>query len=372
MRTGKIAGWIAGIVLVLLLSGCQQQASYRVAQLLLHRYGWDSLQVAVQFVKQRWPSSPEPVQPDSLQVLLLSARYDTLYLGAARMIPVPDARLEDQERLLLEVCGWFAGRVVCDQIGLNASPKRLVVEPEIVYPFQGTTARLYYRLRSRWERQRYDGDGWEPLPLQRSFQGYLLIGTQADPHSQLRVPLRTWEGVIELSALPAFSDFRYALQQQFRVGRSATVTFELYAGLETPELLTSVTRRLRPKTEAERKAEVAHFAGEALQQVVERLSGRWYPVWLQVESWSFNPLNLQYVVEVTARWREGGWFRPLCVLSGVLTISEDGTAATFRWVSGNRRAQERWQQQVGQDVLNLDALPPPELPESDEVIVSGW
>jgi len=355
-----------------LAGGCQLRESYRVAQLLLHRQGWDSLRVDVQFQKRRWPGQAEPAVPDSLQVLLLGTRYDTLYLGNATAIPVPDVRLGDRERLLLEVCGWFGRRSVCDQVGLNASPKRVVVDPEIVYPFQGTTARLYYRLRPRLERRRYDDEGWEPLPVRGPLQGYLLMGTEADPQNRLRVPLRTWEGVVELASLPDFPNFRYTLQQQFRAGRPAVVTFEVYGGLENPELLATVSMRLRPKTEAERKEEVAHFVSEALRQVVVQLSGRPYPVWLRVESWSFNPLTLQYVAEVSARWREGGWFRPSCELFGVLTVNEDGTGATFRWVSGNRRTEERWRQQVKTEVLSLDPLPPREIPETDEVVVSGW
>ena len=374
MPLKKVAGPVGILLLAaFLVGGCQLRESYRVAQLLVHRQGWDSLRVDVQFQKRRWPGPAEPVAPDSLQILLLGARYDTLYLGNATAIPVPDARLGDRERLLLEVCGWFGRRSVCDQLGLNASPKRVVVAPEIVYPYQGTTARLYYRLHPRLERRRYDDEGWEPLPVRRVLQGYLLMGTEADPRSRLRIPLRTWEGVVELASLPDFPDFRYTLQQQFRAGRPAVVTFEVYGGMEQPELLASLSKRLRPKTEAERKEEVAHFVSEALRQVVELLSGRPYPVWLRVESWSFNPLTLQYVAEVSARWREGGWFRPSSELFGVLTVSEDGTGATFRWVSGNRRAEERWRQQVGQETLRLAELLPPEAPETDEeVVVSGW
>ncbi len=367
--TGRIGVFLLA---VFLSGGCQLRESHRVAQLLVHRQGWDSLQVDVQFQKRRWPGKAEPAVPDSVQVLLLGARYDTLYLGRTLGIMVPDARLGDRERLLLEVCGWFGRRPVCDQLGLHASPKRVVVDPEIVYPFQGTTARLYYRLRPRLERRRYDDAGWEPLPVEGPLQGYLLMGTEADPHNRLRVPLRAWEGVVELASLPDFPDFRYTLQQQFRAGRPAIVTIEVYGGLEQPELLAAVTRRLRSKTEAERKEEVAHFASEALRQVVVRLSGHLYPIWLRVESWSFNPLTLQYVVEVSARWREGGWFRPSFRLFGVLTVNEDGTGATFRWVSGNRRAEERWHQQVETAVLSLDPLLPREMPETDEVVVSGW
>ncbi len=374
IQSRRVVCWSGGLALILLLGSCGSGTSYRVAQLLLHRQSWDSLRVEVKFVRQQWLGRVESVVPDSLQVMLLSARYDTLYLGAAPMVAVPDARLGDRERLLLEVCGWFGTRLACDQLGLNASPKRMVIEPEVVYPFRGTIARLYYRLHPRLERQRYDGEGWESLPVHRSMQGYLLMRIAADPQRQIRVPLRSWEGVVELAALPAFSDFWYALQQQFRNGRPAIVTFEVYGGLELPELLATVTQRLRPKTEEERKAEVAHFVGEALRQVVERLSGQAYPIWLRVESWSFNPLTLQYVVEVSARWREGGWFRPFCELFGVLTVTEDGTQAAFRWVSGNQRAQVRWHQQVGQGkVLPLLPLPPHEfLSTHDGGIVSGW
>ncbi|ACY48310.1 hypothetical protein [Rhodothermus marinus] len=374
MPLKKVAGAVGVLLLAaFLVGGCQLRESYRVAQLLVHRRGWDSVRVDVQFQKRRWLSSAEPVVPDSIQVLLLNAQYDTLYLGNATAIPVPDARLGDRERLLLEVCGWFGRRSVCDQLGLNASPKRVVVAPEIVYPYQGTTARLYYRLHPRLERRRYDDEGWEPLPVRRVLQGYLLVGTEADPRSRLRIPLQAWEGVVELASLPDFPDFRYTLQQQFRAGRPAVVTFEVYGGMEQPELLASLSKRLRPKTEAERKEEVAHFVSEALRQVVAHLSGRPYPVWLRVESWSFNPLTLQYVAEVSARWREGGWFRPSSELFGVLTVSEDGTGATFRWVSGNRRAEERWRQQVGQEILHLSDLPLPEIPKTEEeTVVSGW
>ncbi|MDQ7041484.1 MAG: hypothetical protein Q9M35_11155 [Rhodothermus sp.] len=366
IQSRRAACWPGGLALILLLGSCGSETSYRVAQLLLHRQSWDSLRIEVQFVRQQWLGSAEPVVPDSLLVMLLSARYDTLYLGSSLLVSIPDARLGDRERLLLEVCGWFETRLVCDQLGLNASPKRIVVEPEVIYPFRGTTARLYYRLHPRLERQRYDGAGWEPLPVHRSVRGYLLMRIAADPQRQLRVPLQSWEGVIELTALPAFSDFWYALQQQFRTRRPAIVTLEVYGGLELPELLATVTRRLRPKTEAERKAEVAHFAGEALRQVVEHLSGQEYPIWLRVESWSFNPLTLQYVVEVSARWREGGWFQPFYELFGVLTVAEDGTQAVFRWVSGNQRAWVRWQQRVGQEqVLPLVSLPPSANPASD-------
>ncbi len=373
MPLKKAALHIVALLLAFLMGGCQLGESYRVVQLLVHRKGWDSLRVDVQFQKRRWLGRAELAMPDSLQVLLLSARYDTLYVGNASAIPVPDARLGDRERLLLEVCGWFGQRLVCDQLGLHASPKRVVVAPEIVYPYQGTTARLYYRLHPRLERQRHDEAGWEPLSLQQTLKAYLLIGTEADPQSRLRIPLQSWEGVVELTALPDFPDFRYALQQQFRAGRPAVVTIEVYRELEQPALLAVVSRRLRPKTEAERKEEVAHFVSEALRQVVVQLSGRLYPVWLRVESWSFNPLTLQYGAEVSAHWREGGWSRPSCELFGMLTVSEDGTVATFRWVSGNRRAEERWRQQVKTAVLQLDPLTPRKIPETDEeVVVSGW
>lgn len=374
MRLRKAARGVGSWwLMAFFLGGCQLQESYQVAQLFVHRLGWDALRVEVQFQKRRWLGEAEPAKPDSLDVLLLRARYDTLYQGNALALQVPDIWLNDRERLLLEVCGWFDGQSVCDQIGLSASPKRVVVTPEILYPFQQTTARLYYRLHARWERQRYDGNGWEPLPVQRPLQGYLLMSTEADTQSRLQVPLQDREGVVDLASLPAFSDFQYALLQQLRIGRPVTVMFEIYGGQETPALLATVTRRLRPKTEAERKEEVAYFVEEALRQVVDHLSGRAYPVWLRVESWSFNPLTDQYVVEVSARWREGGWFQPTCQLLGVLTVAEDGTNAGFRWVSGNQQARERWQQQVGQEVLQLTALTPPAFSEaSDEAVVSGW
>ncbi len=372
-------GYVAragAVLLSLVWSACQLSSPYRLETLALERIGWDTLAVKARFVVRKWPGRLQPVRPDSVQLLLLSARYDTLFWGTSTRIPVPDAMLGDQERLLLEVCGWFQGRSVCDQAGFSASPKRLQVAPEVQYPYQGTLSRLYYRLHPRLERQRYAAATWEPLAVAPLPQGYLRMQLVQDPQSALEWPIKAWEGVVELAELPTFPDFRYALSQQLRAGLVATMTVEVYAGGPQPVRIATLRHQLRAKTEAERKAEVARLAEAALVQLVEQLSGRSYPVWVRVESWSFNPLAMQYVVEISARWQEGGWLGPTCALRGILTAAEDGTQATFRWVEGNPAARQRWRRRVDEELLYLgtlrEALSEVREDQHREGVVRGW
>jgi len=366
----------AGAVLLSLLWGaCRFSSAYRVETLTLERIGWDTLIVEARFTVSAWWGSRSSVSPDSVQFLLLNARYDTLFWGTSARMPVPDVLLGDRERLLLEVCGWFQGRSVCDQVGFTASPKRLQVRPEIQYPYQGKIARLYYRLHPHLERQRYATATWESIPVAGAPQGYLQLQMAEDPQSTVQWPLKAWEGVVELAQLPTFLDFRYALSQKLRAGEVVTVTIAIYAGLPQPVQVASFERRLRAKTEAERKAEVARLAEAALEQLVHQLSGHAYTVWIGVESWSFNPLALQYVVEIVARWREKGWLRPTCTLRGILTVAEDSTQATFRWVEGNRIARQHWEARVAGEVLRLDPLtimPDGVQGVQEEAVVSGW
>ncbi len=353
---------LAGTCLLLLLAaGCGPRQAYVVETLAVRHAGWDTLEVTARFGQRVLLGRARPAAPRALAVYLFDAAYDTLYAGAARRVPVPDAALGDRERLLLEVCGAFEAETVCEQQTVWASPKRLRLDPDLTFPDDAAFERGSYDLRVVVEREVFDASGWERIDRPDAVQGYLLAYVGEAAGEAVRVPFSQTRGRFDLTRYAHFEDFRYHLKSQLLDRQEAAVRFDVYAGLNGQEAyrLASIEKRVRAKTDEERRMEVGFFAEQAAARLLERLDvdAHERQAGAYVDGWDFNRITGAYVVEMTVVWREGGrLFGRLHELEGLLEVQEDGAEARFLLRASNERAARRWRRHTRSEVLPLGTL----------------
>ncbi len=343
------------------------QAEYVVRTLAVERAGWDTLAVAAQFAGLSPWSQERPATPDAVAVYLFDAAYDTLYAGAGPVVAIPDGRLGDRERLLLEVCGTFDAQTVCEQQAVSASPKRLRLEHTISFPEDAAFERGSYDLRFAVERQAFDSSRWERIDRPGSIEGYLLAYVGDADTEAVQVPFSARRGRFDLKRYAHFDDFRYHLKARLIDVQEAAVRFDVYAGLrgQPAYRLASVEKRVRAKTEEERLLEVRHFARQAIGQILERLGFAEHEQRARVylDHWEFNRLTGVYLVELEMAWRQGGFFGRRYELTGLLEVKEDGAEARFVRRRANERAGQRWRDAAPGNLLMLDTLTPYVAPE---------
>lgn len=366
-RAGYLAAGYLSLVAVLLSSGCRLGPSYEVARLDVMRVGWDTLQVALAFERHQ-VGRTETASPESLAVYAFDAAYDTLYAGADLRFAVPDRRLGDGERVMVEVCGLFDADRVCEQRGVLASPKRIRAEHELTYPDDEAFAKGAYTLRLTVERQRAAAAGagaaaWEDITAER-MPARLVGYVESQPADQVSVPISRPEGRFDLSTAAGYQAFKFLLDSRMLAEQETTVRFEIYAPLGRDEVkVASVPKQIRTKSTDERAADVSAFVEQAAEQLVERLGISWEgdDVTVYVNDWSFNKLDRTYAVEVEMTWAQRRLFRTLRYqLAGVLSVSERGETASFEVGRSNRRAENRWEDRSERQEVPLQPLLPAE------------
>ena len=343
------------------LSACGARTEYVVDNLTVERTGWDSLRVDVDFGRRTVVGGSLPVEADSVAVVLFDEGYDTLFTGGPGVVPVPDERLGDRERVMLEVCGSVKRRNICVQESLRASPKRLDVTQEITYPRQGDLEEGAYELAFQVQRREFDGEGWERIES-HGVSGHLLAWVddpKAKTEGAVRIPFQDSRGRFNLARQPNYKNFKYYLDSQLLDEDAAAVYFEVHAGLgSTPVRLSSTRKEVRRKNEDERELEVRYFAEQAAEMIIDELGSflgtdRAYAY---VEDWSYNTVSRSYEIELDVEWEGSAFDRGRHEIEGMLDVGEDGSSARYRLRDGNRRAIRKWRARTDGEVLMLGRL----------------
>lgn len=360
--------WRARALIVLLavaaaaaLLGCGARTEYVVHNLAVERTSWDSLRVDVRFARRAVVGGSSPVEPDSVVVALFNEDYDTLFTGGPGLVPVPDARLGDGERVMLEVCGSVKRRDICVQESLRASPKRLDVTQEITYPRHGDLEEGSYDLSFQVLRREFDGEGWERIDPD-GISGHLLAWVD-DPRAKaegaVRIPFQDAQGRFNLTRQPNYKNFKYYLDSQLLDEDAASVYFDVYAGLGSNHIhLSSTKKEVRRKDDDERELEVRFFAEQAAEMIIDELGSflgtdRAYAY---VEDWSYNTVSRSYEIELDIEWEGSVFDRGRHEIEGMLDVGEDGSSARYRLRDGNRRAIRKWRARTDGEVLMLGQL----------------
>lgn len=352
----------AAVFTALLLSaGCGARHEYRAERLFVSQSSWDSVRIDVSFARRTAIGGAAPVQPDTVVISIFDASYETVYAGTPGRIALPDHRLGDRERLTVEACGTVKSRQICIQEMLRASPKRLTMEEEILYPAGSDLAEGRYEFTFQVERQAYDGRTWEQVEAE-GVDGYVLAWVDAGEAGRkgvVRFPFTAPQGRFDLSRQENYKNFRYYLDSELLDEERAEVKFEVYAGLSShPQRLTTVSKEVLQKTEDERADDVRYFVEQATERLIDELSsflgGR--RAMAYVEEWDYNRSSRTYRVTMEADW-EGSFFnRRDFEIDGELAVNEDGSNAVFRITSGNRRALRRWRERSDGDEMHLGTL----------------
>ena len=341
--------------------GCGARTEYVVQNLAVERTSWDSLRVDVDFARRAVIGGSSPVEADSVIVVLFDADYDTLFTGGAGAVPVPDGRLGDRERIMLEVCGSVKRRHICVQESLRASPKRLDVSQEITYPRQGDLEEGDYDLSFQVLRREFDGENWEPIDA-HGISGHLLAWVddpKAKTEGAVRIPFRDSRGRFNLARQPNYKNFKYYLDSQLLDEDAAAVYFDVYAGLGGNHIHLSSTRKeVRRKDNDQRELEVRYFAEQAAETIIDELGSflgtdRAYAY---VEDWSYNTISRTYEIELEIEWEGSMFDRGRHEIEGMLDVAEDGSSARYRLRDGNRRALRKWRARTDEEVLMLGRL----------------
>jgi hypothetical protein len=345
----------------LLGGACEGPPGRVVTDLTLERTGWDTVQVHVDVVRHRWLGGPIAVVPDSsTRYMLLDADYDTLSAGSDAVMPVPDRRLADREPLMVEVCSTVRGRTVCEQSGFHASPKRIRTVGDISYPDDEAFEEGRYSVRFTVEREQFDGTGWEPIDPPGSLEGYVLAYVVDQTEPPVKVPLQRTRGRFDLAGLDGYDDFKYHLRSRLYEAQEARVRFDVYAGFseQTARRVATVEKHIKPKTPEQRRTEVEHFARQATERLFDALDVSGPDARVYIGDWQFDPRADEYRIDLDLEWGRGLFSRSH-VLRGTIRVQEDGKAATFRIVEGNRRARARWHRYVDARELELGLLDVP-------------
>ena len=352
---------------VALHAGCGAVRTEYSAALSVERQSWDTLSVAVMLTRRTALGAPQRFQPDSTSVSIFDAAYNVLYDGPARdALPLPDARLGSREILLVEACGAFQGRTLCEQQSLMASPKRLSVSENISFPEDEHFREGRYDLRFDAERRRFDGEGWERIESGRTPGGYLLAYVGSQRQDAVRVPLSPSQGTqsrgrFDLARYAHYNDFKFHLESKLFDGEAANVSFDVYAGLG-PEArrIGRASTTVRRKQPEEREAELRFYAEQAASEIIERMGGAAHGqgAVAYVDSWHYDRFQERYTAEMEMRWRSTRRHQRY-VLKGTLEVDQAERQARFRLAArSNRAAERRWHRRADEDVMALGPLEP--------------
>lgn len=369
MRCLSFLRGAAALLAALLLASCARSQPPALQGVSVTHVSWDTLDVAV----------PPHEAMQAIDVTVFDAAHDTLYAGPPARIGIPDAALGDAEPLLVEVCAAMAQRLVCEQEGLWASPKRVVpLKNDWDLPNVHDPARGRYALRLAVERRRFGDDTFERIDAGAAVQAHLVATVDEHPDTGVHLPLTGASGVVDLTNRPGYRDFAFHLRSARVDGRPATVTYAVYARLHDgpPVRVATHTHHVTPPTRAEQAFHVEWFAEQAGAQLLEVLDarGRYYGD-VFVDDWSYQPGLGQYTVAMEVHgYRPGRRWRGE-LLQGTLWVQRDGSQPRFELTQGNRRALRLWQRQELASVLPLERFYPlevlPRIPEGAQTANAG-
>lgn len=359
--------------ILLISSGCGTPDRFSVRDLRVVREGWDTLDVSARFVENRPMTAMTDVVPDLVTVTLFDEVYDTLYAGPLGRIAVYDENLGDEERLLLEVCGYLGTHQSCNQHALAASPKRARAEYDVTFPQDSTNGyeRAFVESRVLLERQIHGEDGWERFEPSGPKELYIDAWISGHPDSGLKLPVVRRGQRFILPRYAGYRDFRYAIQSSMLDADSAAVNFDLFVRLSREAMpVASEQIVLRAKSESEREDEMRVLVERAGGQVLEAMDSFFgvRRAYVFINDWSYTALDRVYRAEFELHWQSG--FRgSWSDLSGEMQVRSDGELGTFTLIRASKRAGERWEQRIGQPVLELDHLFPENeiLPPEEDV-----
>jgi hypothetical protein len=353
----------AALLLVLGIAGlgCGKQAELRMADMRVDRVGWDSLDVTVRFRQASLLSGGQDVVPDLVTVTLFDEAYDTLYTGPQGRFAVFDENLGNAERLMLEVCGYQASAVACGQEVLSASPKRALAVWDLEFPQDSSRAeydRAYIESRVDLERQVYGSDTWQRFEPTNRKEMYVEASVEGSPDARVRVPLVRRDQRLILSRYSGYRDFRFAIQSSMLDADSAVVHFDLFVRLSRSAVpVGTKTVVLRQKSASEREDEMQQLVERAGGQVLDAIEGFFgiRRAYVFINNWTYTPLERRYEAEFELHWQDGlrgAWSD----LTGQLQVRSDGELGSFTLLRASERAQERWNQRVGQAFFELEPL----------------
>lgn len=360
---------ITTALFLLLLAGCGKQEAYVVSTLDVAQVNWDTLRVAVSFAREASFGKTEPVKEDSVHIVAFNAAYDTLFSGTDALFSVPDRDLGNNERILLEVCGTFEQAQVCEQVSVQASPKRVRIEPDITYPVRNAVYQGQYKLPFIVERASFEDETWETINRSASIQGHILAYVEGRENESIKVPFKGTRGGFNLASLGNYKDFKFYLDSALLDHNQANVKFDIYVdmdGFSGP--VSSITKDITLKNEEEHHEAVALFAQRAADEIVDKLNpflGRRRNV-VYIDKWNYNTFKRMYSVEMEVRWSGTLFTRSNYRMNGTLEVYEEGKRVLFRLVDADRRARNRWNSRVEGNTMTLSAIDA----ESSETIVA--
>ncbi|MDZ4702121.1 MAG: hypothetical protein SH809_20590 [Rhodothermales bacterium] len=355
-----LGGFILGALVLALLPGRGPGHDYVMAELRVVPTGWDSIRIEPVFARRSALGRDQPITPDSLTVYMLDAAYDTLYAGADLVLALPDADLGNNERILIDVCGRFRSYIVCEQASVLASPKRVHVEPDFIYPLEQDVQRGEYELPFIVERQVFgDEQAWEVIQPTRALRGYVKAFVEGRASEPVQVDFTRATGRFDLARDANYRDFKFALDSELRSRQSATIRFDVFVALRGIDAaVASLTRNVRVKTQEERQAEVgrlAEFAADRIIEIIDPFVDERRSV-AYIDTWQFNAIRGMYTAEMEVNWSSTTFVRSRYSLRGRLDIAEDGSSAAFVLTDGDRNGRRRWESRVNGDRLDLGAI----------------
>ncbi len=329
MRTVLVLAYLSILATALLLpSRFGARKEYSLAPATLSRDSWDRLHIPVAFTQQATFGGASLVAPEDATISLYSAGHEVLYTGAGPTVVIDDGRLGDREQMVVEVCAKLYEQTACEQYPLEASPKRVRVEEKIVYPERAQLNRGSYDLRFGIERQVFQGQDWERLEAGLPVTGHLLVYVEGHADGAVTVPFTRSRGRFDLSRHARYDDFLFYLKSKLYDDDEARVRFDVYAGLnKDPVRLSSMVKRVRNKTEEDRRREVEYFVEQAAGQVLEREPGGADGAFVYVNTWDYDAINALYEIALEIHWRGSSFRRRR--LAGTLAVKEDGSSPVF-------------------------------------------
>lgn len=365
------------LFLILVSAGCGSADRFAVEELSVERAGWDTLDVAARFTKSGRMGGVSTVVPDLVSVTLFDEVYDTLFTGPLGRFPVFDENLGNEERLLLEVCGYLGRHMTCQQESLSASPKRARADYDVTFPQDSTNGyeRAFIESRVLLERRIHGEEGWERFEPSGRREVFVETWVDRSPEAKMRLPVSRREQRFILPRFAGYRDFRYAIQSSMLDVDSAAVHFDLFVRLSRDALpVESRQIVLRQKSSTEREAEMESLVERAGGQVLDVVEGFFgiRRAYVFINDWSYTSLDRLYRAEFELHWQaglRGSWSD----LTGEMQVRSDGELGTFTLIRASERAEERWEQRIGKPVLELEhlypeqqILPPEQDAESNE------
>lgn len=353
VRTSRSRLELALFVLIL-ASGCGWREELQLARLDVNHTSWDVAEVDVGFASRSALGPARAIEGRDLILRLFDRNYELIFEGPGPVLTIPDARLGDRERLVLEACGTVETARICDQRVLEASPKRIRFKEEVDYPERGRYDRGSYDFAFAVERQEFGSEAWEEIAGVVGPAAYLIAMVEGRPETSVRVPLAGSRGQFDLSRHENYTEFEYRVLHGLERGRPVPVQLRLFAAIdEQPEELAVVDRVVEERTRDQRRHEVERLVREA----ATRLLAFFEPydnARAHVRGWSFDEHARRYEIRLSLVWVSSRFARG--IVEGDLEVGENGLGAIFVRRGMNRDVRRFWYERLGGDYVELGTL----------------